>query len=301
MSQSTIEHVELNGTTLFFSINDDQRDKPLLLYLHGGPGDACIPLTKKYNGELEDAFVFVNLDQRGAGLSYHRFSSMESLTIDVIVEDIYQFVLYLLERCQRKTLILMGHSWGTILGFLLIKQYPELFSHYVGIGQVVNMKKNIHLQQDFLATKLKRIPKINTLNVEKEPIATSLSLTKKIVSIGGSIYGAKNYRQLITPFLLSKDYSLRQLIQRLQGSNQAIRLFWAPLLTIDFESWQQFNVPLLFCEGKHDYHVSSALLAEYVTTIKSHTDIIWFENSAHFPQWEESTAFNRQLIAFFTD
>ena len=50
---STIESVYLNHVQLYFSINPDSLHKPLLLYLHGGPGDSCIPLTQKFNASLE--------------------------------------------------------------------------------------------------------------------------------------------------------------------------------------------------------------------------------------------------------
>ena len=301
LSRSKVESVELNGTELFFSINSEAVDKPVILYVHGGPGDACVPLTKKYNSELEDDFTFVNLEQRGSGLSYYPFPESEKgqLVIEDMVEDIYLFTLYLLERLNQKKLILMGHSWGSVLGLLFIQKYPEFVSYYVGIGQVVNMKKNIEYQRAFLKDKMPQNDFIDQLDLEGNLFDSSLILTKKIVSFGGSVYGAKNYRQLTLPFIFSKDYSLRNLIHRIKGSNQSIHYFWMELLDIDFESCRRFEVPILFCEGKNDYHVSSDLVSKYAKTIETENDIIWFEKSAHFPQWEESGKFNRVIKELF--
>jgi pimeloyl-ACP methyl ester carboxylesterase len=295
MSKSEVESVKLNGVKFYYSINDCRLDKPIILYLHGGPGDACIPLTKKYNSKLEEDFIFVNWDQRGSGLSYYPFSQSEKLNLATILDDTYQFVQYLLEKCNQKKLIIMGHSWGTVIGISFIQKYPELVSHYIGIGQVVNMKENIDLQKKFLRTKMKNSDQLDKLDFVEDPIKSSLVLTKKIVSYDGSLYGSKNYLKLIVPFIFSKDYSIRKLINRLKGSNQSIEYFWKELLEINFENYVDFKMPILFCEGRYDAHVSSKLVDNYAKRINSPVEIIWFESSGHFPQWEESAKFNDEI------
>lgn len=297
MSKSTsiIEEVKINNTKLVFSISQNQQKKPIILYLHGGPGDSCIPLTKKFNADLEEDFTFINLDQRGAGLSYYPFSEEENLTIQVILDDIYEFICYLLERLKQEKLVIMGHSWGSALGLLFIQEHPELVSQYIGIGQVVDMKKNIQCQKVFLVEKMKNITAIERLNLEQEPVSAILFLTKKIVAYGGSLNGHKNYRKLITPFIFSKDYSLWGLIHRLRGSEQSIKFFMEELVELSFNDCLSFKVPITFCEGRNDFHVSSKLVAEYAKKIVSPNQIIWFEQSGHFPQWEEPTKFNREI------
>ena len=56
----------INGARFVFSMNPAPPRAPIILYLHGGPGDACIPLTMRYNAALERDFT-----QRG---SDHRFN-----------------------------------------------------------------------------------------------------------------------------------------------------------------------------------------------------------------------------------
>ncbi|MBA1394106.1 alpha/beta hydrolase [Lactobacillus sp. XV13L] len=195
----------------------------------------------------------------------------------------------------------MGHSWGSILGLLFIQVHPELVSQYVGIGQVVNMKKTIEAQKAFLTKQNKANPKISRLDFDKDSVAVSLTLTKEIVSHGGSIYGAKNYRKLILPFIFSKDYSLKYLIHRLQGSKQSIQFFLKDVMNINFENQLNYDVPILFCEGRNDFHVSSKLVSEYAKKISSPCRIIWFENSGHFPQWEEASKFNCDITKFMNN
>ncbi|MGX7015113.1 alpha/beta fold hydrolase [Vagococcus silagei] len=150
---SKIESVTINHKKLFFSVSHQNQDAPIILYLHGGPGDSCVPLTQKFNHQLEEKYIFVNLEQRGSGLSYYPFPSEEILTLDSFVDDAYKFVLYLLARFNQEKLILIGHSWGSVLGLKLVEKYPQLIKTYIGIGQVVNMRKNELLQKAFVEEK----------------------------------------------------------------------------------------------------------------------------------------------------
>lgn len=296
MRYSTIENTKINGIDLFFSINTMQDfKKPILLYLHGGPGDSCIPLTQKFNAELEKRFNFINLEQRGAGLSYYKFDNQSKISIDDIVSDIYLFIKYILKRFNQEKLILIGHSWGSVLAIKLIQKYPELFTKYIGIGQVINMKKNITLQQSFLDSKGVKGKKFD-FNSEESLIKDSLSLTKSVVKYGGSLFNETNYSKLIFPFIFSKSYSFKSLLYRIKGSNQSIQYFWKELMEINFESIYSYPIPMYFVEGRHDYHVSSKLVEEYLSNVNSPTSLIWFEESGHFPQWEESDKFNHLVI-----
>ena len=222
MTYSVIEKQKINGVDLSFSINKQTNsNKPILLYLHGGPGDSCIPLTQKFNSELEKEFIFVNLEQRGSGLSYYKFSDSSKLSIEDIVNDIFVFINYLLKRFNQEKIFLVGHSWGSVLAIKLIQNHPEIILKYIGVGQVINMKKNIEYQQSFLKEK-GVAEKVFNFEDEKALIADSLSLTRLIVKNGGSLYKQTNYSKLIFPFLFSKSYSLKSLIHRVKGSNQSI-------------------------------------------------------------------------------
>lgn len=297
-----IEKKIINGREQYFSIRSQNLQNPILLYLHGGPGDACIPLMTKYNRSWEQHFTVVILEQRGAGLSYYKFNETDNLNIQTFVDDIHALSLYLLDRFQKEQLYLVGHSWGSVLGLKFILTYPHLVKKYIGCGQVVNMEKTLEEQIIFIlknANDRKIYQRIESIDVSLEQeswLNDILYIAKQVVKLGGSIHGKTNQNSLIFPFLTSKEYSLFTLIRRQKGSLQGLRYFWKELMTVNFETITSFEVPVVFMEGRHDYHASSKVVEAYYQSITSPKELIWFEDSAHFPQWEEAEKLNA-LIA----
>lgn len=141
--------IPINGVRQYISIRSEQERAPLLLYLHGGPGDTALPLVLKYNRELERSFTVAVWEQRGAGKSYYPFRPDETITIDTFLQDLLELTQYLLDHFHQKKLYLVGHSWGSVLGLRFIQHNPEYVYSYIGCGQVVNMKKSWQIARNF--------------------------------------------------------------------------------------------------------------------------------------------------------
>ena len=74
-------------------------------------------------------------------------------------------------------------------------------------------------------------------------------------------------------------------------------MLWLKLLEVNlFETTTQFEITIYFIEGRYDYNAPSLIASKYYESIKAPTkELIWFENSAHFPQWEEPKKFHSVL------
>lgn len=294
------EKLNINGVQQFISIRAQKPKLPLLLYLHGGPGDTALPLVLKYNSELEKYFTVVVWEQRGAGKSYYKFEENENVCIETYVQDTHSLVKILLKRFEQDKLFLVGHSWGSVIGLMFCKQHPELIQTYIGCGQVVNMKKSSEIAYRFAmnhATKkaAKKLTQIDCSYRGDHWLNDLLFVTKQVVKHKGSLYGASNYNRLVFDFIFSKDYGIKDLINREKGSLQGIHTLWQELMDISFENITSFEMPVIFIEGKFDYHVSSELAKEYFDRITSVKKFYLFEKSCHFPQWSEADQFNHIL------
>ncbi len=114
----------------------------MLLILHGGPGFAEMPLFTTYNADLEQHFLVVHWDQRGAGRSYAADIPAESMTLRQFVADALELIDWLTERFSQEKVFLLGHSWGSLLGATLAAEQPEKLHAYVGVGQLVAGLRN---------------------------------------------------------------------------------------------------------------------------------------------------------------
>ncbi|MGH4137093.1 alpha/beta fold hydrolase [Clostridium sp.] len=66
-----LERVIIGGINQCICIRGKNIRNPILLFLHGGPGDAMLPVMTGINKDLEDDFIVVNWDQRGTGLNVY--------------------------------------------------------------------------------------------------------------------------------------------------------------------------------------------------------------------------------------
>ncbi len=306
---TTIKLGEVDQSLLLQS-NDDS--KPILLILHGGPGYAMMQLFHDNNRELEKHFVVVNWDQRGAGRSYDANIPTESMTLSQFISDAHDLTTYLKIRFQKEKIFILGHSLGTVLGMHLIQQYPEDYLAFASVGQVVDVIENEQLSYDFAleeATLSDNTQAINELNFVSRPDEdgdyfddSGYEITMKwLAYYGGDLY-KKTDTQEIENSLLNNSIYINHQDQLINGWEFSQELFNdTSLWYLDFRvSITDLVVPVYFFTGRHDYDTVFSLIEDYYNTLNAQEkELIWFDDSAHFPFYEESEKFNEILIDRF--
>ena len=132
--------VSIGGIDQWIAIQGRDSRNPVILYLHGGPGEAQSPFLDQFLPWQHD-FTVVNWDQRGAGKTYEKNGdATPNLTLDQLVEDAVSLSEYVLKKLGKKKLILVGQSAGSMLGLLVAKHRPDLFYAYVGTAQMVSVE-----------------------------------------------------------------------------------------------------------------------------------------------------------------
>jgi pimeloyl-ACP methyl ester carboxylesterase len=134
------KYLKLGGIEQWVTIRGEDRANPVVLVLHGGPGDATNPWGYAGFRAWLKTYTVVQWDQRGTGRTLGRNgpASAETVTIDRLVEDGVELADALRRSLRKDKIILVGHSWGSVLGVLMAKAKPELFYAFVGTGQVVS-------------------------------------------------------------------------------------------------------------------------------------------------------------------
>jgi len=131
-------YVKIGGIKQWIAIQGRDRANPVILYLHGGPGEAQSPFLKNFL-PWQDDFTVVNWDQRGAGKTYEKNAkATPDVTLARLADDAVEIARYVTKKLGKKKLILVGQSFGAMLGLLVAKRAPDLFYAFVGTGQFVN-------------------------------------------------------------------------------------------------------------------------------------------------------------------
>ena len=142
---------EIGGMIQWLLIRGADRNAPILLWLHGGPGSAQMPIHG-LTAELERDFVVVHWDQRGAGKSNPPDFDPSTMKLQQFLADAREVTALLRESVGDQPLIVLGHSWGTMLGARLVARWPADYAGYIGVGQQVDTLRGAALALDWLGT-----------------------------------------------------------------------------------------------------------------------------------------------------
>jgi pimeloyl-ACP methyl ester carboxylesterase len=301
---ASLEKVELGGVEQWILIRGRDRAHPVLLYLHGGPGSAMIPLARRFSTRLEDHFVVVHWDQRGSGKSCGSSVPDESLALEQFLSDTHELVEWLRSHFGAEKIYLLGHSWGSILGTLTVQRHPELFYAYVGLGQVVDMKRNEEISYRFVVDRAKtegNEEALAELGEIKPPYRNTDELTtqrKWLSYYRGDIAEGGGPWQFAPALVLSPEYTLLEKLFYLPCVFNSVEHAWDDIEHIDFiKTISRLDVPVYFFTGRHDYNTPFELVEEWVSVLDApHKEIVWFENSAHMACIEELERFQDELV-----
>ncbi len=299
-----LKQVDLNGYPQWVLIRGQDVSRPLLLFLHGGPGSAEMGLAHVTMKELEKYFICVNWDQRGAGKSFRPGPNPDTMTIEQFVKDTLALIEMLLLRFGQKKVFLIGHSWGSVLAMKVAAARPDLLYAVVGMGQVVDMKRGedlsyryvlnqAHTQQNQKAVRI--LEKIGAPPYRKN----GLFVQRKWLSHYKGDLHSIGMRGFFSILLNAHEYSIGDLLCFLRGSRFSNRLMWDELIMVNFlHEIPAISVPVFFFAGKYDYTTPFELVEEFNDSLHApYKKLIWFEQSAHMPNIEEPEKFQRELIA----
>jgi pimeloyl-ACP methyl ester carboxylesterase len=295
-SVASLERVQIGGVGQCLLIRGNNRSNPILLFLHGGPGMPAMYLAHAFQKNLEKDFVVVQWDRRAVGKSYREDIS-DTLNSEQLIADAVEVTNLLRARFYKDKIYLVGHSWGTYLGMLVIARHPELYRTYVGIGQLARSSPIPGIQDAFIrrCAKQRRDPEIaKKLAAGGENVREELLFTW-----GGELHRTESFFPLLVTGLLAPEYSLRDAYDIPKGVSLYNKYFVGNSISGNLmDAVPRVEVPIYFFTGRYDYSDPFVLTQEYFDKIIApHKHLVWFDESAHFPFYEEPAAFADQMRA----
>lgn len=137
------QYVKIGGVRQWITIRGQNRNNPVLLFLHGGPGGALSDISFLFARPWEDYFVVVQWDQRGAGRSNIDAARIKGTTTkERYIDDGIEVIEYLRQRLHQPKVVLVGQSWGTLLGAEIAHRRPDLLYAYVAFSQLTGWESS---------------------------------------------------------------------------------------------------------------------------------------------------------------
>jgi pimeloyl-ACP methyl ester carboxylesterase len=303
-SIAEIKSVNINGILQKMIIRGRDTSKPVLLYLHGGPGDPEFPFVHYYNPGIEDMFVVCYWEQRGAGLSYSEAIPDGTMTLSQFVNDAGKVSQYLIKKFRREKIFLLGHSWGTMLGAFTVKKFPDYYYSFISVGQVGDQERSEKISYDFVlsrAREQKDTKAINSLvKIGSPPYGDPRQELRKmeierkyVIDFGGAVKKGSFYPRAIKTLVLCKEYRLIDKINYLKGMEFTKRIMWNTIMKTNlFKAIPSQKIPVYILQGTSDYETSYVVAKEYFESLQAPVKRFFpFENSAHSPIFEEPEKF----------
>lgn len=309
-SVSEITRVKINGIKQGMIIKGKSDQNPVLLFLHGGPGNPEYVLAKNQVIELEESFTVCWWEQRGSGMSYTSAAVSKNVTLEEMISDTVEVTNYLRKRFNQEKIYIMGHSWGSFLGANVVAKYPEFYTAYLCIGQVTNLKASEKLSYDYMVRTLKSrgdekdLKKLTAYDIDELVNNTDRDIPAKYLMLRSQILGKlgnglyhkppSQFKDVLLPFLQAQEYTLADKYGYLMGALYALS---APIskdlaqmnLMVEIP---EITIPIYFFHGKYDRQVSYELSKDYFDMLTAPEKHFYtFDHSAHSPFIEEPERF----------
>jgi|GEM_PF-73548 len=310
-SIASLEKINLGGADQWLIIRGQSVDKPVLLFLSGGPCESEAGLVLNFNQELEKHFVVVIWEQRGCGKSYFSAKPNQDISVNRYVSDIIELSDILRTRFHKEKIYLIGHSWGTIIGTMTIQLRPDLFYAYVGTGQMVNLKETHQIIYKMLldnAEKTGDVQYAKELKDLGEPPYLGSNPLLKYMKVFSRVYGifeepyikSDRYKKErgLTNLVLIPEYGWLDRVGFMLGEMYTFNKVIPQLQEFDFrKDALDLKVPVYFMIGRHDVRSNYSLAEDYFKKLQAPSkEIFMFEDSGHDMIWQETDKFHDIMV-----
>jgi pimeloyl-ACP methyl ester carboxylesterase len=297
--------VTVGGIEQWITIRGQDRDNPVLLFLHGGPGDVTNPWTFALFAPWERYFTVVQWDQRGAGRTLKKSGPAvaPTITVDRMVQDGIELTEYLRKHLGKEKIVIVAHSFGSILGLRMAKARPELFYAYVGTGLVADSARSSSVAYNALLKKAKAVDDqraIEELSHVGPPPYESGDGFRVQHKWANAFEGADEFLYgTIGLTLVAPGSSVQDINDSVEGQTlSADRLVPQTKSIGPADLGREFSIPIFVFQGEQDFTTPTALAQRYLESIQApRKAFVPISGGGHFVVFMHSDQFLQELVA----
>lgn len=224
------------------------------------------------------------------------------MTIDRMTQDGIELAELLRKSLQKDKIILVGHSWGSILGVFMAKARPSLFYAFVGTGQVADPSRNYAVAYDALVKKAqgigdqRAVRELNEVGPPPYPDGLGYTVQRRWSNLfeGADLFISSMFGLALG----APGYSLRDVNEWVDGQSVSGERLVPQTNALDPKSLSgEFAVPVFVIQGAEDFTTPTSLARSFVNSIRAPRKAFVPIEGGHFVVFMRSSAFLNELVA----
>lgn len=299
------EYVKINGIEHYFLHYRTKKEAPVLLFIHGGPGqsEAMVAyILEEYEGRN---YNIVYYDQRGAGKTYLRNKKAKPDT-ELLKNDLLEIVLYLKKIYQKEKIGIIGHSWGSVLGSMFALEHPEHTLCYIGCGQVVNLIENERIGYKKLKSAIEtsgnKSDKRKLMKIGEYPVAGVFDMNYyrkmgQVRKLQGKYHLAIDMdKNMIKMFMHSPVMGIADILPFLTGMIVNMQVM-GELMSFDLrENGTTYQVPVYYVLGENDNQTPTEIAVSYFEEVTAPSKKLYLiKNAGHLTMIDNMKDYRRAI------
>jgi pimeloyl-ACP methyl ester carboxylesterase len=298
-----LESITINDSKQWLLYRSQKDAAPVVLFVHGGPGYPQMWFSRAFDKQLIKDFTVVHWDQRSAGKSYERRAPIASYQLQQIALDGVSVAEHLCQKFGTNQILLVGHSWGTMVGAAMSNLRPDLFKAFVSVGTCVDWVS----ADQYKFAELEKLAKetqdeelfAELLDIRKPPYSTHDQMARladlwiNFKGFGGTCRKLSE-EQLGEAIIQSTEYSDAEIERALDALRRVVDVLAPDLVKYNaFKEVPKIAVPVVFVQGTYDNNTPTDLARSYFEKLEAPKGKNWieFKDSAHMPMYEEPELF----------
>ena len=300
------QYLMLGGQEQYILMRGENINNPVIIYLHGGPSSPDGYVTYGFTDYLTDDYTVIAWDQRGCGRTYmhNRYVDVNNNTasFEQALADLDELVDYARERFHQDKVIILGHSYGTILGSVYARTCPEKVDTYIAAAQVTSLEEtDMYSYRDALSKA--RQNGENTSELENaytqyesdKSLMNLMNLRNKIYPYHPVEIGDKaTWMAVVSPYFGVDD--LRWFFIQLGNFEEYVKLNQQLFdFTFDFNIYDyglDYEMPAYFISGSCDWVCPVEPIREYAESVQApSSDFLVINGPGHNLQYSTPKEF----------
>lgn len=302
--------IDLGGQEQYVLVRGADKSNPVIIFLHGGPSSPESYVNYGWVNDIIDDYTVVDWDQRGCGRTYEHNKGIDpnnvTATYEQALTDLDELVDYACERFDQDKVIIIGHSYGTVLGASYIEQHPEKVSQYVAIAQVVSMdESNSILVEEALKNTSMSEADVTLLNnaykeYTKNPcVSTTMALrTEALPYVPESLPEKSTWLALTSPYMGMEDFKwFSKQLSPLEEYLALNKLLYNSLIEFNlYDVAIPKDIPVYYISGTHDYVCPVAPIEDYIHANGVNGSLYTLENCGHNVQYTKPHEVSKLIL-----